>query len=95
MAIAVIMDFTGATLDQYDQVVRSMGLTPGGPVPPGAVFHWVAATGDGIRVCDVWETRDEFERFAQTEIGPKTAAAGITEPPQMTFYEVHNTLGGK
>jgi hypothetical protein len=31
MAIAVQMDFPGATLDQYDQVLEKMGLTPGGP----------------------------------------------------------------
>jgi len=28
-----------ATLDQYDQVIRKMGLTQGGPTPPGAISH--------------------------------------------------------
>jgi hypothetical protein len=94
MAVAVIMDFEGATLEQYDQVIEGMGLTAGGPPPPGAIFHWVAGTENGIRVVDVWETREQFDRFAAEEIGPKTAAAGFTGPPQMTFFEVHNTFGG-
>jgi hypothetical protein len=92
MAIAAILDFPGGTLEQYDQVIDAMGLKPGGDGPPGAIFHWVARTDDGIRVVDVWETREHFDRFAQDEIGPKTQAAGLAQP-QMVFYDVHNTLG--
>ena len=49
MAIAVQLDFNGATLDQYDQVIQKMGLQSGS-TPPGALFHWVAKTPDGLRV---------------------------------------------
>ncbi len=90
MAVAIVMDFPGATLEQYDQVIDLMGLTPGGPVPPGAMFHWVTQTDDGIRVVDVWETQEQFEKFAAEEIGPKTQAAGIQGPPSMTFHPIHN-----
>ena len=41
MPVAVVMDFEGATLEQYDQICSSMGLTPRGAAPPGALFHWV------------------------------------------------------
>jgi hypothetical protein len=64
MAVAVVMDFEGATLDQYDQVVAKMGLSAGGAGPPGALFHWVTETDGGVRVTDVWETREQFDRFA-------------------------------
>jgi hypothetical protein len=88
MAIGVVMDFDG-TIDQYDEVVKLMGLAPGGKGPKGALFHWVAKTDKGIRVTDVWKSREEFDRFAQEEIGPKTAEVGIGEP-KMEFFEVHN-----
>src|SRR5206468_12335139 len=65
VAVAVEMDFRGATLDQYDQVIEKMGLTPGGGTPPGAISRWVAKTDDGLRVVDVWETREAFDRFAE------------------------------
>jgi hypothetical protein len=39
MAIAVVMEFDGATLDQYDEVLVKMGLEPRGPGPKGALFH--------------------------------------------------------
>jgi hypothetical protein len=90
MAVAVIMDFKGASLDQYDQVMQKMGLSPGAPMPEGGLFHWVTPTDDGFRVTDVWESREQFDHFAETQIGPYTQEVGITAPPEMTFHEVHN-----
>jgi len=89
MAVAIVLDLNGGTLDQYDQVVERMGLTPGGSGPPGAPFHWVAKTDDGIRVVDVWESREAFDRFAQEQIGPQTQAVGMSQP-SMDFHDVHN-----
>ena len=53
MAIAVQIDFDGATLDQYDEVVQKMGFEPRGRGEPGGLFHWVTKTDSGIRVTDV------------------------------------------
>jgi hypothetical protein len=92
MAVAVEMNFKGATLDQYDQVIQKMGLTPGGATPAGAISHWVAQTDDGIRVVDVWETQEAYDQFAAEKIGPFSAEAGITDPPETRTYEVHNHL---
>jgi hypothetical protein len=92
VAVAVEMRFRGATTDQYDQVIQKMGLRQGGPMPPGGISHWVAKTDDGIRVVDVWESRETFEKFAQEQIGPYSREAGITEEPEVTFTEVHNYL---
>ena len=92
MAIGVQQDFRGATLAQYDEVIGKMGFRPGGPGAPGAIFHWVAKTEDGIRVVDVWESREQFEKFAAAKIGPMTAQAGVPAPPKVTFFEIHNTL---
>ncbi len=92
MAVAVEMNFSGATLDQYDQVIQKMGLTPRGAGPAGAISHWVAKTDDGIRVVDVWESREVFDRFAQEQIRPYTREVGFESEPETRFYEVHNYL---
>lgn len=92
MPVAVQLDFAGATLDQYDEVITKMGFTPGGAGAPGGLFHWVAATDDGIRVTDVWESAEQFQAFADEQIGPITAEVGVPEPPTVTFYELHNHL---
>jgi hypothetical protein len=92
MPVAIVMEFDGATLAQYDKVVELMGLTPGGAGPPGSVFHWVAETDDGIVVTDVWESQEQFEKFAQEQIGPHTQAAGFPGPPQLTFHPLHSHM---
>jgi hypothetical protein len=66
MAVAVIMEFSGATLEQYDQVISKMGLTPGGPGPARALGHWFAATDDGILVTDLWQTKELYDAFAKS-----------------------------
>jgi hypothetical protein len=92
MAIGVQQDFPQATLAQYDEVVKKMGFRPGGPGAPGGLFHWVTKTGDGIRVVDVWESREQFEKFAAEKVGPLSAEVGLSAPPKITFFEVHNYL---
>jgi hypothetical protein len=92
MAVAVVMDFEGATLAQYDQIIGKMGFKPGGPGGPGSVSHWVAATDAGIRVVDVWESAKHFQSFADDQIGPISEEVGIPNPPDITFHEVHNYL---
>jgi hypothetical protein len=90
MAVAVVLDFEGATLDQYDKTCELMGLTPRGPAPEGALFHWVTETDGGVRVTDVWESQELFDAFAEQKIGPLSAQAGFPGPPRVTTYAVHN-----
>ena len=95
MAVAFEMRFEGATLEQYDRVMELMGLDQGDTSPDGLVFHWAAATDDGIVVVDVWESDEQFNHFAGEQIGPFTQQAGIPAPPVVTRYAVHNTLVGE
>ena len=94
MAVGVQLDFKGGTLEQYDEIVKRMGFRPRGPGAPGGLFHWVTKTEDGIRVTDVWESRDIFDKFAQEKIGPISQEVGVTAPPEIQFFEVHNYLTG-
>jgi hypothetical protein len=90
MAVAVEMKFRGATTEQYDQILQKMGLTPGGATPPSAISHWVAETDDGLHIVDVWDSQEAYDKFAQEQIGPYSAEVGVTEPPEMRVYEIHN-----
>jgi len=92
VAVGVQQDFDDMTLEQYDQVVEQMGFSPQSAGPPGCLFHWVAKTSDGIRVTDVWENQEDFEKFAQEKIGPSTEAAGIKGQPKIQFFDVHSYL---
>ena len=72
-----------------------MGLSSASAAPSGCLFHWVTAADGGIRVTDVWETREPFDAFAPSQIAPITQEVGIAGPPDMQFFEVHNYLPGK
>jgi len=91
-AVAVQLDFTGATLDQYDEVVKRMGFRPGGPGAPGLMFHWINRTTDGLRATDVWESQEQFEDFSEENIGPISRDVVFPAPPKVQFFEVHTYL---
>jgi len=89
MAVGLILDYRGGTLAQYDRISEMM---PGaGRLGEGAIFHWVAATDDGVRVVDVWEDRATFDKFDEEMLGPFTADVGAPQP-EITEYEVHKML---
>jgi hypothetical protein len=93
VAVAVQLDFAGATLEQYDQINERIGALPGGPAPPQELFHWVTKTETGFRVLDVWESRQAFERFTQ-KLFPIFDEVGLPHPPEIQFFAVHNYLAG-
>lgn len=92
MAVAVEANFPGATTDQYDEAIKVMGLTSGGQ-HPGALFHWVTKTDSGVRVTDVWESKEDFERFAQEQILPVSEQVGLPEP-EISYHDVHAYMVG-
>jgi hypothetical protein len=92
MAIAVEIVST-ATLKQYEAQLADLGLTPFSTGVPGVLFHWAAVQEDGqLHVVEVWESQEKFEIFLGTTLGPAIARTGVTDPPQLTFYEIENYL---
>ena len=89
MPIAIIFEFSGGTLEQYDKVLKRMNL--GGKTAPGGIFHVCGAMEGGIRVVDVWESQEAFDKFAKEQIMPITQEFGLPQP-KMTIWPVHNIL---
>jgi hypothetical protein len=89
--IGVILDFPGATLEQHDAAIAGMGFTPGGEGQTDCLFHWVAKTDGGIRVVDVWTSREAFDATLTGEFARQAEALDIPEP-KIAFYDVHTTL---
>jgi hypothetical protein len=50
----------------------------------------VTKTDEGIRIIDVWESRQALERFQEEDIAPVFRKIGVVNPPETTFFEVHN-----
>jgi hypothetical protein len=92
MAVGIDQNFEGATLDQYDQILEKMGFKAGGTGPAGCIAHFCTQTDNGMRVVDIWESKDQFDKFAEEQIGPLSAEVGLPNPPTVEFIEVHNYL---
>ena len=69
VGVGVQVELKGATLDQYDEMVKRMGFEPQGAGAPGCVFHWVTKTADGIRVTDVWERQEDYRDVLEGKAG--------------------------
>jgi len=88
MSTVMAMEWAGVTQDQYNQVMRTLDLdkTP----PTGGIFHVAGFTGGTLRVLDIWESQQAFERFQRERLEQAVKKAGITSQPKVQFFPVHN-----
>jgi hypothetical protein len=94
MAIAVMAEVPGGTLEQYDKVNEAMGLAGARETPPGMIVHFAGLAGDSLVVIDVWESREAYERHL-AKIGEQgRAAVRKVGLPTYTHreFEVHNMV---
>jgi hypothetical protein len=82
------MEWAGVTKDQYNQVMRILDLdkTP----PAGGIIHVAGFTDGTLHVLDVWESQAAFERFQKDRLVGAVLKAGITSPPKVKYFPVHN-----
>jgi hypothetical protein len=98
MAIAVVQDWVEEETDRsttnYDAIHER--VMAGGPIE-GALVHTAGFTGNGFRIFEVWESREDFERFFRDRLGPilKDLAPEDDREPQTTVYELHNFMAGQ
>lgn len=76
----VVIEVTGFTTDSYDRMASSLEAHAGDQSNHPAVQHVAAVTDDGMLVVDVWESPEAFAAFAESQVGPAAAAAGMTAP---------------
>ncbi len=88
MAIVVLQDFPGGTLEQYNQVTEQLNLD--GYSPQGNLFHVAGMVEGKMRVVDVWESESALNAFMGV-LGPVAQSVGIPNP-QVTMWPVHNML---
>lgn len=89
MAICRIIE-SGITPEQYDQMRSRLGV--GDSPPPGASLHLAANGEDGkIRIVEVWDSREEAERWAE-KVSAARQEAGVGAPPSITYFDVYNLV---
>jgi hypothetical protein len=88
MTVVVIQEIE-ATPEEYDQVNEKLGDTP----PDGGILHSASDLGGGkMKVVDVWESQEAWEKFVQERLIPAIAEV-VPDAPQATqpeILEVHD-----
>lgn len=88
MPTVMLMEWPGITQNQYDQVMRNLDLDKK-PETSG-IFHVAGFSGGTLRVLDIWESQQAFEKFQRERLQAATQKAGITGQPKVQFFPVHN-----
>ena len=87
MAVVMIMEWDGVTVEQYD-AARKLVNWEGNP-PAGGMFHVAALTDTGLRVTDVWQSAEAFQAFAEQRLMPGVQQLGIQGQPRVDILPVH------
>ena len=89
MAFAFV--FKPAMMDetQYDECIRRLEAAGAG-APPGRLYHTCHGSGSQLRVFDVWESMEAFERFGST-LGPILQEIGV-DPGAPEITPIHNIV---
>lgn len=91
--MAVVMRFTsdGMTTAKYDEVVKRLEQAGAG-APAGRLYHVCFGDKNNLRVSDIWESTEAFDRFGQT-LRPILEEVGI-DPGEPEIIEVYNIIEG-
>jgi hypothetical protein len=92
MAVVLRATTPGFTAAKYDELVQRLE-TAGAGSPAGRLFHVCFGDADNLRVSDVWESQEAFEKFGET-LKPVMQEMGLPAA-ELEFFEVHNIIHGR
>lgn len=93
MAVGLSIRFNGGTQEQYDAMHSEMNVD--GNPPAGLILHAGGPIDSGWGIIDFWESRGQFDRFAEERIKPAMEALGDrgpASPPDIREFPVHHLL---
>jgi hypothetical protein len=99
MAVGMLLAGEAVTRDSYTQVTEKMfGSYPmrEDQSPDGLILHTAGQGEQGWYVYDVWESKEHFQRFVESKLGPALqeidAAGGSRPEPQ--FFPIETLVKG-
>jgi quinol monooxygenase YgiN len=99
MAFAFVQDFPpdadDTSTSNYDAIHASIMQKAGDQADVGLIIHTAGHTEDGFRIFEVWESREQCEKFMNEVVMPsvmEVTKGSPGTPPRTTGYELHNLL---
>ena len=90
MAVGMLMQMPDGTIELYEGVMEALEWDTSTP-PEGLISHCAGVGPGGLTVYDVWESADQFLRFAEDRLKPALAQAAGGEIPEIEpqFIPLH------
>jgi hypothetical protein len=91
--MAVVLRFTpeGMTSAKYDECTKRLEQAGAGS-PAGRLYHVCFGDKNNLRVSDIWDSTESFEKFGQT-LKPILKELGVQEG-EPDVLEVYNIIEG-
>ncbi len=90
MPVAFVAEIPGMTTETYDRVMETMSWDSS-DLPAGLISHYASEMPGGVFIFDVWESAEDWQRFAETRLGAALEAAtdGMAPAIEPRFYPIH------
>jgi hypothetical protein len=86
MAIGMLAEIPGGTIEQYEAVVRALDVQHNPPA--GGLFHSAGEAQGVLRVVEVWESQAELDAFVRDRLRAAIEQVGMPQP-RMTVWPLH------
>ena len=87
-----------APIANYEASHAEIVKATGGTSPRGMIFHVARETDAGFELFEVWQSKEDFDRFGREVVGPAMGRAGIDTsgpaPQSFEFVPTGLMLGG-
>jgi len=89
MSVLIRFSPPSATTEQYDETIKRLE-EEGNFSPDGLEYHIAYLSDSGLRVSEVWSTKDQLDAFGE-RLMPVLTDVGI-DPGEPELLEVHNVV---
>ena len=85
MSTVMLMHWPEVSREQYERARKEVNWE--GNTPTGAKFHvsWIGS--DGFHVLDLWESKEDFQKFVEERLMPGVQKIGIQGQPKVDFAD--------
>ena len=100
MAVGMLLAGPGVTAESYKALTQEMfGNFPmtQEQSPDGLIIHSAGESEQGYYVYDIWESKEHFQRFLDSQLGPAVQALGADADgsPTPQFFEIGTLVWGR
>jgi hypothetical protein len=82
MPVTIYLPGPPESAQVYGPLNRELGVGDGN-LPDGLLHHYATQTGDSFNIFEIWESREQFERFAHEQLLPALDKLAGEHAPQI------------